>query len=245
MDAQVINEGRHQGGRAPYGYVVIDSGSHPNPRKAAEGFRLRVLVIEDATADVVRRIFAEYLDGNGDRAIANMLNREGIACPSASRPEQNRHRLADGWQSSTVRSILENPRYTGYGPSTRCCWTPRMWLQATWCASGDRRLTASFGHGCRRIRQSCLWRCSFKRSFFGARSLRAGWRRRKAERGGRANARGYLLRGLIRCGVCGRKMQGATILKGAYYRCTARTMARRPGVRECPGPARGAGPGWR
>ncbi|MEU5844897.1 recombinase family protein [Saccharopolyspora shandongensis] len=43
-----------------------------------------------------------------------MLNRDGVPCPSARRPDQNRHRLADGWQGSTVRSILENPRYTGY-----------------------------------------------------------------------------------------------------------------------------------
>ena len=34
-DAQVVNEGRHQGGRAPYGYMVVDGGPHPNPRKAA------------------------------------------------------------------------------------------------------------------------------------------------------------------------------------------------------------------
>jgi hypothetical protein len=114
MDAQVINEGRHQGGRAPYGYVVVDGGPHPNPRKAAEGFRLRVLAIDEETAVIVRRIFAEYLGGNGDRAIANMLNREGIPCPSARRPEQNRHRLADGWEGSSVRAILDNPRYTGY-----------------------------------------------------------------------------------------------------------------------------------
>ncbi|CRK56783.1 Site-specific recombinase [Alloactinosynnema sp. L-07] len=114
MDAQVINEGRHQGGRAPYGYVVVDGGPHPNPRKAAEGFRLRLLAIDDGSAEAVRRIFGEYLDGAGDRAIANGLNRDGIPCPSARRPDQNRHRLADGWQGSTVRAILENPRYTGY-----------------------------------------------------------------------------------------------------------------------------------
>jgi hypothetical protein len=114
MDAQVVNEGRHQGGRAPYGYVVVDGGPHPNPRKAAEGFRLRQLAIAQPQADVVQRIFVVYLDGNGDRAIAGMLNREGVPCPSAERPDQNRHRLADGWQGSTVRSILDNPRYTGY-----------------------------------------------------------------------------------------------------------------------------------
>jgi len=50
----------------------------------------------------VRRIFAEYLDGRGDRAIAHGLNRDRILCPSARRPDQNRHRLADGWQSRTV-----------------------------------------------------------------------------------------------------------------------------------------------
>jgi hypothetical protein len=36
MDAQVVvNEGRHQGGRAPYGDEVVDAGPHPNPCKAA------------------------------------------------------------------------------------------------------------------------------------------------------------------------------------------------------------------
>ena len=114
MDAQVVNEGWHQGGRAPYGYVVADGGPHPNPRKAVEGYRLRILVIDESSVEVVRRIFADYLDGRGDRAIANGLNRDGVSCPSARRPEQNRHRLADGWQGSTVRAILENPRYTGY-----------------------------------------------------------------------------------------------------------------------------------
>jgi DNA invertase Pin-like site-specific DNA recombinase len=43
MDTQVVNGGRRQGGRAPHGYKVVDGGPHPNPRKAAEGFRLRVL----------------------------------------------------------------------------------------------------------------------------------------------------------------------------------------------------------
>jgi DNA invertase Pin-like site-specific DNA recombinase len=117
MDAQVVSEGRHQGGRAPYGYRVVDGGPHPNPKKAADGGRLRVLIVDEGPAEVVRRIFTEYVDGNGDRAIANMLNRAGIPCPSALRPEQNRHRLADGWQGSTVRAILDNPRYTGYAVS--------------------------------------------------------------------------------------------------------------------------------
>jgi len=41
MDAQVVNEGRHQGGRAPYGYTVVDSGPHPNPRQGDAKSRFR------------------------------------------------------------------------------------------------------------------------------------------------------------------------------------------------------------
>jgi SAM-dependent methyltransferase len=77
--------------------------------------------MDETTADAVRRIFAEYLDGNGDRVIADLLNRDGIPCPSAHRRDQNRHRLADGWQGGSVRAILDNPRYTGYAIFGR--WT--------------------------------------------------------------------------------------------------------------------------
>lgn len=81
---------------------------------ATSCYLIVVMVWGMVAAEVVRRIFAEYLDGRGDRAIASGLNRDGIVCPIGRRPDQNRHRLADGWQGGTVRSILENPRYTGY-----------------------------------------------------------------------------------------------------------------------------------
>ena len=95
MDAQVVNEGRHQGGRAPYGYVTVDGGPHPNPRKAVEGYWLRVLDLDEPGGGGGRATDLHRVPGGGgDRAIANGLNRDGIPCPSARRPEQNRHRLA-------------------------------------------------------------------------------------------------------------------------------------------------------
>lgn len=121
MDSQVRNEGRHQGGRAPYGYTVVDGGPHPNPRRAADGHCLRVLVLDEPAAAVVRAIFAMYLEGLGDRAIAARLNAAGIPCPSARRPDQNPHRSGRAWLGSTIRSVLENPRYTGYAVFGR--WT--------------------------------------------------------------------------------------------------------------------------
>ncbi|WP_346072590.1 recombinase family protein [Saccharopolyspora thermophila] len=232
MDAQVLNEGRHQGGRAPYGYNVVDGGPHPNPRKATEGYRLRVLEIDEASAAVVRRIFAEYLNGKGDRAIANGLNRDRIPCPSARRPEQNRHRLADGWQASTIRSILENPRYTGYAFFGR--WTRQeTLLDPDDVAAGHvirfRRASADRVVRSRRPAHPEIVDVeTFTQAQLMRRSRSAGGNRRRAklERTRSSGSRNYLFRGLVRCGLCGRKMHGAVIRKHEiYYRCLARTLA--------------------
>ena len=231
MDAQVVNEGRHQGGRAPYGYVVVDGGPHPNLRKAVEGYRLRVLAIDEAGAEVVRRIFAEYLGGLGDRAIANGLNRDGIPCPSARRPEQNTHRLADGWQGSTIRSILENPRYTGYAVFGRWTKHERL-LDPDDVAAGHvvrfRRSTPDRVVRSRRrahpeiISVDDFTQAQLLRRSKGSAGLRSA---RKTERARRPVKQLYLFRGRIRCSVCTRKMEGSPRKHAMYYRCPARTLA--------------------
>jgi hypothetical protein len=43
MRAQVLHQGRHQGGRPPYGYRLVDAGPHPNKAHAAWGRRLHRL----------------------------------------------------------------------------------------------------------------------------------------------------------------------------------------------------------
>lgn len=74
-------------GRAPYGYAI-------------EG---RALVIDDAEAEVVRRIVSMYLDEHeGVRRIARALNEDGI-----------RTRLGKPWSAGSVRAVLRNPTYTG------------------------------------------------------------------------------------------------------------------------------------
>ncbi|HEY4457319.1 MAG TPA: recombinase family protein [Pseudonocardiaceae bacterium] len=231
LNAQVVNEGRHQGGRAPYGYVVVDGGPHPNPRKTAEGYRLRVLVIDEEAAEVVRRIFAEYADGKGDRAIANGLNRDGIPCPSAHRPDQNRHRLADGWQGSTVRSILENPRYTGYAVFGR--WSKHeVLLDPDDVAAGHvvrfRRSQPERVVRSRRPAHPAIVSVEvFVEVQLLRRSRAAGGleSRRKLERGPKAKTkRPYPLRGRVRCGYCGRRMEGTPRAARTYYRCSTRTL---------------------
>lgn len=231
MDAQVLNEGRHQGGRAPYGYVTVDGGPHPNPRKAAEGYRLRMLAIDEPSAEVVRRIFAEYLSGRGDRAIATRLNQDAIPCPSARRPDQNRHRLADGWQGSTVRAILDNPRYTGFAFFGR--WARQeMLLDPDDIAAGHvirfrRASTDRIVRSRRPAHPAIITVEEFTQVQLLRKSKSAGGLKtaRKSERAERPTKRPYLFRGRLRCTACERKMEASPRVHGMYYRCPARTLA--------------------
>ncbi|CCH33022.1 recombinase family protein [Actinosynnema sp. NPDC047251] len=230
MDAQVLNEGRHQGGRAPYGYETVDGGPHPNPRKSVEGYRLRVLAVDEQSAWVVRRIFAEYLSGRGDRAIATGLNRDRIPCPSARRPDQNPHRSGDGWQGSTVRAILDNPRYTGYAFFGR--WMRQeMLLDPDDVAAGNvirfRRASADRVVRSRRpahpeiVSVEVFTQAQLLRKSKYAGGLRTA---RKTERAERPTKQAYLFRGRLRCTVCERKMEASPRARGMYYRCPARTL---------------------
>lgn len=78
------------------------------------------LVVDEAAAKVVRRIFSMYLSGIGQNTIAKKLNEEGIPCPSEYKRLQglnyrNGKRLESTtyWTYSSVRNILRNEIYTG------------------------------------------------------------------------------------------------------------------------------------
>lgn len=70
------------------------------------------LVIDENVDWVVRKIFALYLGGKGQQAIANLLNAEGISTPSRYENNPNR-KIAEKWNSQHVRRILTNEVYTG------------------------------------------------------------------------------------------------------------------------------------
>jgi site-specific DNA recombinase len=65
-------------------------------------------VVNQAEADVVRRIFRLCRDGNGMLRIAKLLNRENVPAPGA-----RLGRPGDGWVAVTVRSILHRDLYRG------------------------------------------------------------------------------------------------------------------------------------
>ena len=68
------------------------------------GYRYRngILVVEPDEAEIVRRIFREYLAGKGVEAIANGLNGDGIPT-----------RYGNHWCKASVSGILRNYAYTG------------------------------------------------------------------------------------------------------------------------------------
>jgi site-specific DNA recombinase len=220
MAAQAQSEGRYLGGRPPYGYMLIDAGPHPNPSKAADGKRLYVLARDESAATVVERIFEEFLAGYGIFAIAERLTRDGIPCPSAHDRARNRHRCGLAWSKSAVRAILANPRYTG-----RQVWNRQrkdeVLLEVHDVALGHTTVM--------RWNEQDKWIFSEQvvhppiiddDTFRQAQQLLAAKNARQVTRRPRTSPRPYVLRGLLFCGICTRRMQGSWNNDQAYYRCT-------------------------
>jgi len=220
MSAQAQTEGRYLGGRPPYGYLLLDAGPHPNPAKAADGKRLYVLARDEIAAVVVERIFAEFLAGYGIFAIAERLTADGIACPSAHDRARNRHRCGLAWSKSAVRAILGNPRYTG-----RQVWNRQrkdeVLLDVHDVALGHTTVM--------RWNDQDKWIVSEQivhpaiiddETFRQAQQLLAAKNARQVTRRPRSSPRPYVLRGLLFCGICDRRMQGSWNNDQSYYRCT-------------------------
>jgi site-specific DNA recombinase len=219
MESQTQLEGRYLGGRPPYGYRLADTGPHPNPGKAADGKRLHQLEPDPATAPVVRRIFDEYLDGIGIFAIAEGLTRDHVPCPSAHDRDRNSHRSGTAWSKSAIRAILGNPRYTG-----RQVWNKQRKHEALIDVDD-----VALGHHTKlRWNDTDDWIYSQQPAheplidedtFNRAREIAAS-RAHSAPTKTRTRVQHrYVLRGLIYCGICHRRMQGQQSRHQLYYRC--------------------------
>jgi len=73
----------------------------------AIGRKYTVAIVNEHEANIIRRIYVEYLANRGLKAIAHQLNAEGVPAPAAGR------RGSGSWAPSAVRTILLNPRYRG------------------------------------------------------------------------------------------------------------------------------------
>ena len=94
--------GNFLGVTAPYGYK-----KDPNNK-----FHL---VINEKEAEVVKRVFILYLEGNGLTRIAQILTKDGVPVPGESRDigKTRKTALYSSWKQTTIRRILDNRVYLG------------------------------------------------------------------------------------------------------------------------------------
>lgn len=94
--------GNFLGVTAPYGYK-----KDPNNK-----FHL---VINEKEAEIVKRVFRLYLEGNGLTRIAQILTKDGVPVPGESRDigKTRKTALYSSWKQTTIRRILDNRVYLG------------------------------------------------------------------------------------------------------------------------------------
>ena len=94
--------GNFLGVTAPYGYK-----KDPNNK-----FHL---VINEKEAEVVKKVFRLYLEGNGLTKIAQILTKDGVPVPGESRNigKTRKTALYSSWKQTTIRRILDNRVYLG------------------------------------------------------------------------------------------------------------------------------------
>lgn len=94
--------GNFLGVTAPYGYQ-----KDPNNK-----FHLS---LNEKEAEVVKRVFRLYLEGNGLTKIAQILTKDGIPVPGESRNigKTRKTALYSSWKQTTIRRILDNRVYLG------------------------------------------------------------------------------------------------------------------------------------
>ncbi|MEY9928621.1 site-specific DNA recombinase [Catenulispora sp. GP43] len=223
MTVQVRDQGRYEGGRVPYGYLLVDAGPHPNRREARRGVRLHTFGVDATTAPTIEWVFAMRLEEFSIARITRALNDAQIPCPSAADPDSNPHRSGAAWTLGTVREILQNPVYTG-----RMVWnrsrTDRDLVDPDNLALGRRDV--------RRRNTPDQWVISERRThpalvseadFVAVQALRAKHAKAKHD---------YRLKGLLRCASCDRAFEGHWVNHVPGYRCRhGHSSAKDPGTR--------------
>ena len=223
-----------QGGRSPYGYdlqyVSRDGHVLRTIRRLADGTKhefdpqgnfVRALPpgerVGKAKSDtvrlvpgnpdhvhVVKRIFAMYLNGIGNRSIALALNADGIPAPNGR-----------GWLPAAIKDILANPVYRG-----SLAWN-RSTSGKISTISGDGRAIARTERKRLRRKPQDQWIIidDVHESLIGREDFERvqAERQRRAGLGGKARqTKRYLLSGLIKCLHCKYTFYGKRLGRGNY-----------------------------
>jgi DNA invertase Pin-like site-specific DNA recombinase len=175
--------GFHNGGVTPTGYRVERRGDERSPRG--------ILVPDPEYAPIIARIARDYLGGQGAKAIAMVLNDEGL-----------RTRRSKLWSTQAVLSILRNETYAGV----------RSWGKK---AKGGRHKPDADP-----VRVVGAHEALVEPEDFARIQVLLASRSRERVHPRRLSS-DYLLSGLLVCGACGAKYIGHSAKSGQvhYYGC--------------------------
>lgn len=200
---RAAKEGRWSGGKVPFGLRL------ETVRITGRVKTVKRLVPDEETAPIVLEIFTFYAGGASQERIASALNARGISHPTG-----------DNWKQSTLSYILRNPAYKGEGAWRRRYEAKNGKGTKSKYNSSPELIIRYEDYQVPAIVPKELWeRC-------------AQLRDENMRLASRNSRRLYLLRGLVRCGLCDRSMTGVSYGHGhngqryTYYRCTSRADAR-------------------
>jgi site-specific DNA recombinase len=206
-----VLEGYHCGSEA-YGYRSVRIVNPASPKGGGQSGTLgSKLVIDEAEAEVVRRIFRLFTDGESMLGIAKALNRDRIPSPQNSRARKQ----GSQWCPSAIRDILHNEKYKGV-----YVWNASY--QSEHPKSGELIKVKKAAHEVIRLERpeirivpDILWDAA------AARLARMQDRQVQRVQGGynRATNRPYLYSGFLYCGECGQKLIVNGLQGKARYKC--------------------------
>ena len=215
-------------GRARAGYATGGLPFGYRSEAAVDGAGRTVghnVIIDETHAEIVRRVFELYLQGNSLAGIAKLLTRERVPPPRANTKLRRK-----GWIPGTIRGFLSNRAYIGE-------WT---FKRNQWCkVPGSNARRPRRRSDAEILRQKYPERRIIEQQIFDAVQRRLGEIRACYAKGGNGQSgrrTTYPFSGILHCGECGAPM---VIFSGShqrYYRCSANakrgTCANKLSVRE-------------
>ncbi|MCA1837337.1 MAG: recombinase family protein [Actinobacteria bacterium] len=204
-------QGRVNWSHVPYGYRIIYK-TQSAPQK---------LVVDETEAEVVRQMYRWLVEEElTSSAIAKRLGERGVPRPKGGDPS--------GWAQSTVSDMLTNPFYKGVGyyNRTKKVDATQPWMQKSYKDRRPGNLTS------KTLRPKEEWIRVRVPAIIDPEmwDLAQEQLKKNGQRAQRNNKKhSYLLRGLLVCGRCGRRMMGRWGKPGGYYVCKFRYPKSAPG----------------
>lgn len=176
----------------------------------------RTWIPDPEAAPVVQRMFALYLEGNGPKKIAWLLNEEGVPTPAqhkraagSRRQLWNSERTENHWGGTTISKILHDERYTG----------KLIALKTTISELGNIHSAKPVERDGWVVIPGAFEAIISQETFdlAQARDVRPARKLGPMKR--------YLFSRKLKCGYCGAALQRHEIMQGVYYACDGRAWS--------------------